>query len=164
MAAVYTRIPLVNDAYVKLAGRKWEGRIGLPQLAPPRSPLPDAKVALLSSAGVHLASQQPFDMDNPEGDATVRVIPGDTPLDDLTITHDYYDHSAADRDVNCVFPLERLREFAAMGLIGSVASRHVGFMGHIFGRQQAKLVAQTVGEVSDMFVADDVDLVLAAPG
>ena len=52
--------------------------------------------------------------------------------------HDaYYDHSDADTDINCVFPIEPLREMAARGEIGSIAPRHwSGFMGRIYNRSK----------------------------
>ncbi len=163
-SAVYTRVPWLSETYVRVAGKRWEDSIPLPPLAPLVRPLPQATVALLTSAGVHLHSQQPFDMTNQEGDATFRIIPGDTPVADLTVTHDYYDHKAADRDVNCVFPIERLREMAATGSIGRVAPRHVGFMGHVLGRERARLVERTAGEIAAVFRSDGVDAVLASPG
>lgn len=73
-------------------------------------PVKDAVVALVSTAGVHLESDRPFDMTGPEGDPSFREIPGDVDPRRLTITHKYYDHAAADRDINVVLPLERLRE------------------------------------------------------
>lgn len=92
------------------------------------------------------------------------MIPGDTALDDLTITHDYYDHRAADRDVNCVFPLERLRELAAAGMIGRVAPRHIGTMGHIFGAEERRLVTEVAPAIARLLVDDGVNYVVAAPG
>ncbi len=83
--------------------------------------------ALVSTAGVHLRDQQPYDI---EGDNTWRLLPGDVQADQLMVTHDHYDHSDADRDINCVFPIDRLREFAAMGIIGGVSDKHLGFMGY----------------------------------
>jgi D-proline reductase (dithiol) PrdB len=49
-------------------------------------------------------------MDDGEGDLTCREIRASIPVNELTITHDYYDHEDADRDINVVFPIERLRE------------------------------------------------------
>lgn len=121
-------------------------------------------MALVTSAGVHLKSDHPFDMTDPDGDASFRVIPGDAPLGDLTITHDYYDHRAADRDLNCVFPLERLRELAAGGRIRRVAPRHIGTMGHILGAQAQRLLQDTAPAIAKLLRDDGVDYVLAAPG
>jgi D-proline reductase (dithiol) PrdB len=126
--------------------------------------LADATVAIVTASGVHLASQAPFDMQDPEGDASFRIIPGDVAVQDLRITHDYYDHGAADRDVNCVFPIERLRELAVAGEVGAVGPRHVGMMGHLLGTQATKLAQESAFAVADIFRADDIDLVLATPG
>jgi D-proline reductase (dithiol) PrdB len=103
-------------------------------------------------------------MTNPEGDASFRVIPGDAAARDLTITHDYYDHRAADRDLNCVFPLERLHELARAGCIGRVAPRHIGTMGHILGDEERRLVGETAPAIARLLAADGVHYVLATPG
>ena len=161
LAALYGRLPFLSA----LAARGWKGEEnGEIPWSPARIPLREASIALVTSAGVHLKRHQPFDMENPEGDASFRVIRGDTALRDLTITHDYYDHRAADRDVNCVFPLDRLRELAQGGMIGGVAPRHVSTMGHILGAEQQRLVAQTAPAIARLLRDDGVDYVLATPG
>jgi D-proline reductase (dithiol) PrdB len=58
-----------------------------------RKPLPSARIALLTTAGVHLRAQLPFDMENPDGDPTYREIPGTVDVSELMITHKYYDHT-----------------------------------------------------------------------
>ncbi|MCK4912027.1 MAG: hypothetical protein KAR83_10315, partial [Thermodesulfovibrionales bacterium] len=64
-------------------------------------PVSSCTVALVTTAGLHHTDQHPFYMHNREGDSSFRVIePG---REMITITHDYYDHSAADRDINVVF-------------------------------------------------------------
>ncbi len=161
LAALYGRVPFFSA----LAARRWKTESGeMIPWSPACLPLAEASIALVTSAGVHLKDDQPFDMENPAGDASFRVIPGDTALCDLTITHDYYDHRAADRDVNCVFPLERLREFAAAERIGRVAPRHIGTMGHILGTEERRLVTETAPAVARLLVDDGVDYVVAAPG
>ncbi|MGH7547595.1 MAG: glycine/sarcosine/betaine reductase selenoprotein B family protein [Gemmatimonadales bacterium] len=160
LATLYGRLPILS----KLAARRWSPERGDIPWAPARVSLPEASIALVTSAGVHLKRDRPFDMANPEGDASFRVIPGDSAMRDLTITHDYYDHRAADRDLNCVFPLERLRELAAAGRIGRVAPRHVGTMGHILGTEERRLVTETAPAIARLLVDDGVDYVVAAPG
>jgi D-proline reductase (dithiol) PrdB len=161
LAALYGRLP----ALPALAASRWERQAGeqIPW-SPARIPLTEATIALVTSAGVHLRREQPFDMVNPAGDASFRVIPGDVAPRDLTITHDYYDHRAADRDVNCVFPLERLRELAAAGKVGRIAGRHIGTMGHILGTEERRLVTETAPAIAKLLVDDHVDYVIAAPG
>ncbi len=80
------------------------------------------------------------------------------------ITHDYYDHRAADRDLNCVFPLERLRELSAAGELGGVARRHVGMMGHILGSERRRLVEESAPQIAHLLREDGVDAALASPG
>ena len=127
-------------------------------------PLADCRVAVVTTAGVHHRDQPPFDMGDPDGDPTFRIIDVSLPLSDLMITHDYYDHTDADRDVNIVFPIQRLWELESEGLIGEVVSTHYGFMGHIVGRHIHTLVTQTAPEVARRLKKDEVDVVLLTPG
>ena len=60
---------------------------------------------------------------DPRGDPTLRVIDGETIETDYAITHDYYDHRDADRDLNVVFPITRLKEMQAAGTIGISINR-----------------------------------------
>jgi D-proline reductase (dithiol) PrdB len=89
--------------------------------------LKDTVFALITTAGVHLRAQEPFDVN---GDTSWRLIPGDVEHNQLMVTHDHYDHHDADADINCVFPIDRLRELAAEGIIAGVATKHLGFMGY----------------------------------
>lgn len=131
--------------------------------APLRRPLADSTIALVTTAGVHLKSDRPFDMRDPDGDPSYRVIPSATPAAALTITHDYYDHSAADRDVNVVLPLDRLREAQGAGRIGAVAPCAYGFMGHVDGRHIATLIERTAPDVARRLVADGAGAVVLTP-
>jgi D-proline reductase (dithiol) PrdB len=126
-------------------------------------PLEDSTVALVTTAGVHLASDPPFDMSDPEGDPSFRVIPCDVDPGRLTITHRYYDHAAADRDINVVLPVARLRELAEEGRVGAVAPRMYGFMGHVDGHHLATLIEQTAPAVADRLRADGADAVFLTP-
>src|SRR5207248_2098578 len=83
--------------------------------------------ALVSTAGVHLRDQDPYNLD---GDNTWRLIPGDVQANQLMVTHDHYDHTDADQDINCIFPIDRLRELAAEAIIAGVSDKHLGFMGY----------------------------------
>ena len=122
------------------------------------------RVALVTTAGVHLKNQKLFDMDDENGDCTFREIPGDVGDGNLMITHKYYDHSHADKDINIVFPLDRLREMEARGEIGDVAPRHYGFMGHVLGSKIEPLIKETSPEVAKRLADDGVDFVILTPG
>jgi D-proline reductase (dithiol) PrdB len=80
------------------------------------------------------------------------------------ITHDYYDHKDADRDINIVFPTDRLREFQNEKVIGELAETNYSFMGHIDGRHIPELINKSAVEVAQRLRSDQVDCVLFTPG
>jgi D-proline reductase (dithiol) PrdB len=118
---------------------------------------------MVTTAGVHLKSQPPFNMEDPDGDATFRAFPADVDKTDLTITHKYYDHSAADSDINVVLPIDRLRELRDEGVIGRIAPTLYSFMGHIDGPHVKTLMEETAPQVADLLVRDEVDAVFLTP-
>jgi D-proline reductase (dithiol) PrdB len=89
-------------------------------------PLQQRRVAVITTAGVHLPNDRPFQVNTPD---TYRVIPGNVKADDLVMSHGEttFDRTAFQRDGNMVFPIDRLREMVAEGIIGSVADFHYSF-------------------------------------
>ena len=85
-------------------------------------PLRDAKVAIVSTAGMHRRSDPPF---NP-GAVDYRLLPGDVDFADVVVSHisTNFDRSAFQEDPNIWFSLERLREMDAAGEIGGLARWH----------------------------------------
>jgi len=83
--------------------------------------LEDLSVCLVSTAAVRAKDDRPFDT---EGDTSWRVIPGGADARDLRYDDSHYDHACVDRDMNCVFPLDRLRELAAERRIAGLTARH----------------------------------------
>lgn len=128
-----------------------------------RKPVAESVIALVTTAGVHLKSQEPFDMEDPDGDPSFRVIPSTVRSADLTITHKYYDHSAADRDINVVLPLDRMRELLVEKRIGGIAPFGYGFMGHIDGPHLKALMQRTAPEVARRLKQDRADAVILTP-
>lgn len=124
-------------------------------------PLPRVRVALVATAGAHLEADPPFDVGNPLGDSSFRVIPGEVPFERLRLSHPGYDTRKVRQDINCVFPLERLRELARDGVVGSVSPRHVSFMGYI--PTPEPLIEQRAPEVANILKEDQVDLALLVP-
>lgn len=113
------------------ASRKGTDNMAMSKRCIPYTPrfheLKESMFALVTTAGVHLRDQEPFNL---AGDNSWRLIPGEVPLSQLMVTHEHYDHRDADEDINVVFPLERLRELATDGIIGGVSNKHLGFMGY----------------------------------
>lgn len=146
---------------------RWISRmIALPQLrrlavgtvpwVPLRKPLSECTVVLLSSGGVHLHTDRPF---NINGDPTFRVIPRSARPAELAITHQAYDRTDALRDINLVFPIERLRELEGDKVIGRLAEDHYGF--GLMG--SARRLMPAIREVARRIAASGVDLALLVP-
>jgi hypothetical protein len=83
--------------------------------------LEDATVCIVSTAGVRLKDDRPFDTD---GDTSWRVIPAEAEAKDLRYDDTHYDHACVDLDLNCVFPIDRVRELAVEGRVGGLTARH----------------------------------------
>jgi D-proline reductase (dithiol) PrdB len=98
-----------------------------------RKPLPECRVALVTTAGLVPPGARPFDLGRLGGDPTFRVIPADTALSELDLQHrsQAFDRSAVAADANVAFPLDRLKTIANGGGVGTVAPRHLSFMGSI---------------------------------
>ncbi len=130
---------------------------------PVTKPLNKSKFAIVTTAGLHKKTQPPFDMLDPNGDPGYRVLDAEQPFE-VIITHDYYDHAAADKDINVVFPIDRLREFEHEGRIGRLAETHYSFMGHITGGHVPVLMNETAPEVAARLKAAGVEAVILTPG
>jgi D-proline reductase (dithiol) PrdB len=126
--------------------------------------LSDSTIALVTTAGVHHGGQEPFDMKDPDGDPTYRILYPEGIGSDYAVTHDYYDHRDADRDINIVFPMDRLKQMKDAGFIGRISKRHFGFMGHITGAHIIDLIENRSPMVADMLLQDGADAVLLTPG
>lgn len=163
-AKLFTRYPALLEKYAERLESRVDLDTGDIPWAEIKKPLNECRVALITTAGLHLTSQTPFDMSDEEGDPTWRELPKDTPIEDYTITHDYYDHTDAERDINIVFPVERLGEMADEGVIGSVATVNYGFMGHIDGDYIKVLANATAPDVAGKLLAEGVDIALLTPG
>lgn len=159
-------IPAVAQFWARRAAQQTQTTIGDPDAIPfarLAKPLEQCTVALLTTGGVHLPDQPPFDMENPDGDASYREIPGDVALAQLTITHKYYNHTSADTDPQVIFPLEHFRDLVARGVVGQVAPRHFGMMGHIEGEQLPRLKQTIAPDVAAKLRADGVDFAFLTP-
>jgi len=121
--------------------------------------LSETTIALVSTAGVHLKTQEPYDV---EGDGSYRVIPSNTNVADLMITHGHYDHEAADQDINVVFPIERLRELVADGTIKGINTDFFGMMGYTLKMKQ--VLEETGPEIARKIERSATDLVLLTGG
>ena len=120
-------------------------------------PLARRKVALISTAGLHLQGHTPFGL----GAADYRVIPGGSQARELVMSHisTNYDRTGYLQDLNVVFPLDRLRELQEEGLIDSLADFHYSFMGATDPQQ----MEQGARELAGVMKSEGVGAVLLVP-
>ena len=120
-------------------------------------PLAKRRVAVVSSAGLLRRGERPF----VSGDTDYRAIAAETPADQILMSHvsANFDRTGFQRDINVVFPVERLRAMAAAGAIGSVATTHYSFM----GASDPRAMEANARSVAGRLKSDSVDAVLLTP-
>jgi D-proline reductase (dithiol) PrdB len=130
-------------------------------LTPLAKPLAECRVSLLTSGGVSHCAMAAWNPDA-RNDFRLDAVASDATARDFQVHDSYYDVRSAREDVNCVFPLERLRELAAEGVIGEVAPHHwSGFMGRIYKRSHVTEVAAPA--LAEALAREGVDLFLLVP-
>lgn len=133
---------------------------------PLTGPLSECTVALLSSAGIALKTDKPFDQDrereNPWwGDPSYRVLPKTATEAEVRLYHLHIDPSYAEQDLNCLFPLQHLQTLENNGRIGRMSPRHYSTMGYILNPE--KLLRETVPDLIRDLKADLADVVVLVP-
>ena len=130
---------------------------------PLEKPLAECRLAIVSSAGLVTRDQQQFDESVPGGDVSFRAIPGDVDVTTLIDTHrsNSFDHTGLSRDPNLALPIDRVRDLAQQRRIGSIAPRHLSFMGSITA--PGRLVRHTAPQAARLLADDGVDVALLVP-
>jgi len=130
-------------------------------LAKLRKPLSESRLTFVSTAGVQPRVTLPFDTVHPIGDYTFRRVPSDSKPSDLEIHQLKYPTSGAARDMNVIFPLERLQELAGEGVIGNLAANFFSFIGY---NMDAERLERTLAEsLAEQVVAEGADMALLSP-
>lgn len=142
---------------------------------PVSKPLSECKLAFVCFAGVYAKGQRPFNIApsavsdqlrrqrfRSRGDWSYREIPRDAIGTELMVSHAHYDHSDADEDINCVFPIERILELEYENAIQSVNDHHFSLMGYV--PEWPLLERDAVRQITGKLLESRADLVLLAPG
>jgi D-proline reductase (dithiol) PrdB len=121
-------------------------------------PLRHARVAIVTSAALYAAGDNPFDA----ADTSYRVI--DRERRDLVMGHwsPNFDAVGVKLDLNVVYPIDRLEELAADGVIGSVAPRHISFAGNQ-PDDVATIRYDSGPAAAELLRQDGVDVVILTP-
>jgi D-proline reductase (dithiol) PrdB len=114
-------------------------------------------VAIVSSAALIQRGDKPF----PFGSAECRFLPASVPNGDILISHVSinFDRTGFQRDLNVVYPIDRLRELAADGVIGGVAETHYTVMGSTDPAGMTEAADQIAGQLRQ----ERIDAVLLSP-
>ena len=121
-------------------------------------PLAAARVAIVTTAGFHGRDGGVWR----EGQGYVAFDSHDR---DLTLAHasTNFDRSGLVADLNVVYPADRLEEMTADGVIGSVASQHLSFMGAQPDHVLETLRLDTGPQAAALLRADGVDVAILTP-
>lgn len=165
-APIIARVASVDELSLSLRlffkAYRWR-RIDPVPWTPMRRPLREAKLALVSTAGMVQPGQAPFDEAIRGGDFSFREITDDADVPALVESHrsESFDHRGIRADPNLAFPLDRLHELVRDGEIGSLNHRHLSFMGSITAT--GRLTTQTAPEAAQLLVEDGVEAALLLP-
>jgi D-proline reductase (dithiol) PrdB len=146
--------------FTELTGREFANRACFdpPRLTPLRKPVRESTVGLFTSCGAQLPQDPPL---GETEDLSFRLIPRDTPVSELVISHKTAVRKWAVEDPNVAFPLDRMKELEAEGTIGRLAHTAVSMVGSI--QRFTELVEQTVPAIKQIFDSQGVDLVFLFP-
>jgi D-proline reductase (dithiol) PrdB len=121
-------------------------------------PLKERRIAIITTAGLHRIDDERFNL----VDVSYRVLPSDVKTGDLSMTHSsvHFDRSGFREDVNLVYPIDRLKELAETGEIGSVANFHYSFMG---AGWPPEMIEETAKQLANLLKEDGVNGVVLSP-
>ena len=141
----------------------------------PLKDLSQSRICMISLGGVYRKGQKPFSTSpgvvTPQlramrfkgrGDWSFREIPADADSAELAISHAHYDHTEANDDINCVFPLIRLMELEIEGFVGECAKVHYSLMGYV--PEVKPLLTTTAREIIPRLKGHDIDAVIVSGG
>lgn len=130
-------------------------------------PLVDAKVALLTTAGLSMRGDVPFDMEKERarptwGDPGWRALRADADSNSIEANHLHIDTGYILADINVALPLDRLRELVEDGVVGAMADTHYSVMGYQ-GADTSVLEGESAPAIAESMKSEGVDLALLAP-
>jgi D-proline reductase (dithiol) PrdB len=133
---------------------------------PMSKPLNRTTIALVTSAGISLKSDPPFDMEREKreplwGDRSFRMIPRGTTEKDIDVNHLHINTSYIKQDINVMLPLARMAEFEKEKIIGCLAPTAYSFYG--FQWQNTDFLSEAFEPISKKMKIEEVGAVLLTP-
>lgn len=130
-------------------------------LAALSQPLAASRVTFVSSAGVQPHGTLPFDVVHPIGDFSYRRVPSTSSPADLEIHQLKYPTRDAQRDLNVIYPIERLQELAAEGVLGELTPNFFSFIG--YNMDPERFERTLAEEIAEAVVAEGAEAALFSP-
>lgn len=133
---------------------------------PLRRPVAESTLAVISSGGIALKADKPFDQEverrNPwHGDPSYRIVPRSARTGDVTMYHLHVDPYYVDQDLNVLLPLERLSELEEKHEISRLAPSAYSFMG--YNLKPDILLEETTPAIINGLQQESVEIVLLVP-
>jgi len=131
-------------------------------ITPLGKPLAQSSVAIVSTAGLVVKGQPPFDT-RAGGDWTMREIPAEVKATELEEHHrsQTFDHSGVQQFPFSVLPIPHLNRLEQEHFIGRANHRHFSLMGSITA--PGRFLKYTVPQIIECVRADKVDAVFLIP-
>jgi D-proline reductase (dithiol) PrdB len=131
-----------------------------------KKPLNRTSLALVTSAGISLKSDPPFNMEREKreplwGDRSFRMIPRETAAQDINVNHLHINTGYILEDINVVLPLGRMSEFEREGVIGRLAPTCYSFYGYQW--QNTDFIEQAIAPMAGRMLEEGVEAVLLTP-
>jgi len=156
------------DGIAKRAMRRWASLSTPGQIpwTPLAKPLSQCSVAIASSAAIALNTDPPFDetierRDPWFSDPSFRILPRDTASGSVRISHLHINTAFAKEDLNCVIPLQRLKELETLGEIFCSAPSHYAYIGYTL--RPEPLLRDSVPGIIRQLRLERVDAVILVP-
>lgn len=133
---------------------------------PMSKPLNQTTLALVTSAGISLKTDPPFDMEREKkdplwGDRSFRAIPRGTTEKEIDVNHLHINTNLVKQDINVILPLARMAEFEKEKIIGHLAPTAYSFYG--FQWQNTDFLKEAIEPISKMMKDEKVEAVLLTP-
>jgi len=133
---------------------------------PMKKPMSQTTFALVTSAGISLKTDPPFDMEREKreavwGDRSFRSVPRGTTEKDIEVNHLHINTNHIKQDINVILPLARMTEFEQEKIIGHLAPTAYSFYG--FQWQNNDFLKEAIEPISKKMKLEGVEAVLMTP-
>jgi D-proline reductase (dithiol) PrdB len=152
-------------AWIKIGipAREFQGAIAWTAL---KKPLASTTLAIMTSAGISMRGDQPFDMERERreptwGDPGYREIPRQATENDVAVNHLHINTDYIKADLNVILPIQRFAEFEAEAVIGRLAPTSYSYYG--YQPDPTVLLQETMPKVAARMHAEGVEAVLLTP-